>query len=125
MKLSILLLTAVLFIMNGPAVQAHHAGTAFDATKLVTIAGTVKEFKWVNPHIWIILNVPDGNGDLVEWKLEGGSVSILGRNGWNSKILQPGEKVIITANPLRNGKPGGEFQTITKEDGSVLKWGVR
>lgn len=125
MKIRILVLTALMAFLNGPAVQAHHAGTAFDSTVQLTIAGTIKEFKWVNPHIWAILEVPDENGNIVEWKLEGGSVSILGRSGWNSKSLQPGDKVTVTVSPLRSGEPGGEFHTFTKEDGTVLGMQMR
>jgi len=125
MKFKILIFTAALALLNGPAALAHHAGTAFDSTVQLTIAGTIKEFKWVNPHIWVILEVPDGEGNTQDWKLEGGSVSILGRSGWNSKSLVPGDKVTVTVSPLRSGEPGGEFHTFTKEDGTVLGMQMR
>jgi Family of unknown function (DUF6152) len=107
-----------------PTSQAHHAGTAFDATRELTVVGTVKEFKWVNPHIWLYLMVPNAKGEQEEWRLEGGSISILGRAGWNSKLLQPGEKVTVSVSPLRNGENGGEFKTVTKADGKTYGWGM-
>ena len=33
----------------GPAL-AHHSFSMFDQQKVVTLAGTVKELEWVNPH---------------------------------------------------------------------------
>src|SRR5689334_6860480 len=39
-----------------PAV-AHHSFAMFDASQLVSLEGTVKEFQWTNPHAWIILTV--------------------------------------------------------------------
>lgn len=102
---------------------AHHAGTAFDETRQLTIKGTVKEFKWVNPHTWLYLMVPNQAGEPEEWQLEGGSISILARAGWNSKTLQPGDKITVTVKPLRNGANGGSYQTVIKEDGSKFGWG--
>lgn len=119
------LVLAVLCLgLSGVASHAHHAGSAFDMTRELTIVGTVKEFKWVNPHTWLYLMVPDEKGEMVEWKLEGGSISILGRAGWNAKILQPGEKITVTVTPLRSGQPGGEYRTVTKADGKTLGWGT-
>lgn len=118
-----LLLAALVLTLPGPMALAHHAGTAFDMTRQLTVAGTVSEFKWVNPHIWIYLMVPDENGDMVEWRLEGGSISILGRAGWTSDILRSGEKITVTVHPLRSGEPGGEFRDVIKEDGTRVGWG--
>ena len=116
-------LLALLLATSIPA-SAHHAGSAFDNTRELTIAGTVKEFKWVNPHTWLYLLVPNEKGEMEEWKLEGGSISILGRAGWNSKTLLPGDKITVTVTPLRTGEPGGEYRNVTKADGSTFGWGM-
>ncbi len=34
----------------------------FDRAKNVTLIGTVKQFKWANPHSWIELEVPNDKG---------------------------------------------------------------
>lgn len=101
---------------------AHHAGTAFDESRRLTITGTVKEFRWANPHTWLYLMVPNDEGELEEWQLEGGAVSILGRSGWNSKTLQPGDKVTVAVKPLKSGERGGEFSTVTTADGKTYGW---
>src|ERR1700720_1064085 len=36
---------------------AHHSFAMFDASKQVTVAGTVKEFQWTNPHAFILMMV--------------------------------------------------------------------
>ncbi|MGA3158021.1 MAG: DUF6152 family protein, partial [Steroidobacteraceae bacterium] len=62
--------------------HAHHSAAMFDKTKELTLAGTVKEFRFTNPHTWIYLLVVDADGTDQVWELEGGSVSHLVRNGW-------------------------------------------
>jgi hypothetical protein len=113
--------TVALVIAN--AASAHHAGTAFDESRRLKVTGVVKEFKWVNPHCWLYLMVPNAKGELEEWQFEGGAISILGRAGWNSKLLRPGDKIVVSVKPLKSGEHGGEFSTVTKEDGKTYGWG--
>ena len=43
---------------------AHHSYAEFDTEKKVTLEGTVKEFQWTNPHSWMLVMVPNANGEL-------------------------------------------------------------
>ena len=72
-----------------PLAQAHHSNSAFYVTKVITIKGVVKEFKWTNPHVWVILTVDDGKGNKVDWKAEGRPPGILSRAGWTPKSCSP------------------------------------
>lgn len=126
MKAKLIAATAAVIVSVtsvGSSGYAHHAGTAFDETKQLTIKGTVKEFKWVNPHTWLYLMVPNQAGEAEEWQLEGGSISILARAGWNRNTLQSGDKITVVVKPLKNGGNGGEYRTVIKEDGSKMGWG--
>ena len=49
---------------------AHHSGAGVDRTKTVTITGTVKEFRWTNPHSWIDLEVTDAKGTTLRLEVE-------------------------------------------------------
>ena len=51
-------------------VLAHHSFTMFDATKVITITGTVTEFQWTNPHSYIEIDVPDESGAVKHWALK-------------------------------------------------------
>ena len=91
---------------------AHHSPAAFDRTKKVTLVGTVKEFRWQNPHTWIELEVPDEKGKQVVWGVELTSPTYLIRAGWKSNIIKPGDKVSIVVNPVRSGEPSGIFVSL-------------
>jgi hypothetical protein len=99
--------------------MAHHSAAMFDAHKVVTLSGTVKEFQWINPHCFIQLSVPEKNGD-VEWSIEMGSPTQIYRSGWRPSALQPGDKVTIVIHPVRDGTLAGLFVSGTTRDGASL-----
>jgi hypothetical protein len=88
--------------------------------QVITLTGTVKEWKWTNPHTWLYMNVDDGKGGTVEWAVEGRAPGVLGRNGWDRTILKPGEKVTVHCSPAKDGSKVGIIARVTKEDGTIL-----
>jgi hypothetical protein len=115
---SCVVLGAALWLV--PLAQAHHSNSAFYVTKVITIKGVVKEFKWSNPHVWVILTVDDGKGNKVDWKVEGRPPGILGRAGWTPKSLQPGEMITVDLSPAKDASNSGLIARVTKQDGTIL-----
>ena len=101
------------------AASAHHSFATFDMSKQMTVTGTVKEFQWQNPHIWIYLVVKDKE-QMDVWEVEGGSLVGLKREGWTKDAFKPGDKVTITIHPKRDGTHGGSFIQGTTADGKTL-----
>jgi hypothetical protein len=100
---------------------AHHSPAAFEAQKTVTLVGTVKEFRWQNPHTWIEIFVANEKGEQVLWAVELTSPTYLVRSGWKSNTLKPGDKVTIVGRPLKSGEPGSAiFTSVTLADGRTL-----
>jgi hypothetical protein len=99
---------------------AHHSMAGFDRTKTIAVTGTVKEFKWANPHAWIDLEVPDAKSGTIDWNVEMTSPSVLIRAGWKSNVLKPGQKVTVMCHPQQSGEPGGLFVSVTLPDGRTL-----
>ena len=106
-------------LVMATAAWAHHSGAGVDRTRTVTITGTVKEFRWTNPHSWIDLEVTDAKGTAL-WSIEMNPPPYLVRSGWKSSTLKPGDKVSVTLNPIRTGEPGGIFVSVALADGRVL-----
>ncbi|HKH70382.1 MAG TPA: DUF6152 family protein [Vicinamibacterales bacterium] len=111
---------AALVVACSVPVLAHHSPAAFDRSKEVKLVGTVKEFRWQNPHTWIEVLVPDEKGKEVLWGVELTSPTYLIRAGWKSNIIKPGDKVTVIVNPVRSGEPAGIFRSLTLADGRVL-----
>jgi hypothetical protein len=107
-------------IVTAGTVAAHHSPAVFDRTKEVKLTGTVKAFKWQNPHTWLELDVPGEKGGTVTWGVEMTSPTYLIRAGWKNNSVKPGDKVTVVVNPVRTGEPAGIFISITLPDGQTL-----
>ena len=100
--------------------QAHHSFAMFDLSKQVTVSGTVKQFQWTNPHAYIQLVAKDASGRDVEWSMEMGAPMYLYARGWRPRTLRAGQRITVTLNPLRNGRPGGVVRDVTDADGKPV-----
>ena len=115
----------------GPAL-AHHSPAAFEDAEEVTLVGTVKEFRWQNPHTWIEVVVPDEKDRAtVLWAFELTSPTYLIRAGWKSNTIKPGDKVTIVGRPLqvrRAGRPSScrsRWPTAARCSSGRRAWAAR
>jgi hypothetical protein len=116
-------LTKIIFVafifMIGQA-QAHHSSVMFDDKKTIELSGTVKEFQWKNPHVWIQVMVKVADGTTKEWSVEGGGPNSLSRDGWRPTTFRPGEAVTLKVHPMRDGSAAGNFIGAKWADGRTL-----
>ena len=49
---------ALALLLAAPA-AAHHSAAGIDRTRTVTVVGSVRQFKWANPHSWMEVEVPN------------------------------------------------------------------
>lgn len=99
---------------------AHHSAAMFEAERTIEINGTVREFQWTNPHIWIQLEVMNADGAPEEWSVEGGVPNRLFRSGWRPTSFKPGDEVAIVVRPMIDGGKAGIFVGAKLADGSTL-----
>ena len=58
--------------------SAHHGTSNYTGvTETVTLEGTVTEFAWSNPHVFVLFDVKDNNGTIVHWAGEMNSPGVL------------------------------------------------
>jgi Family of unknown function (DUF6152) len=114
-----LLFGAALLAAATPA-YVHHSSAMFDATRAQKLVGTVVEFNWTNPHSSFKVDVPDAEGKVETWAIEMNGPQSLMRSGWKRTTIKQGDKVTVMVRPLRDGKPGGSYMSITLADGTTL-----
>jgi hypothetical protein len=116
--------SAAVLLAAALPVAAHHSFSAeFDATKQVTLDGTVVQMEWVNPHSWLTIDVPKADGTVERWRIEGGSPSVLLRLGWNRNSLPTGTRIKVVAFQAKDGNLRGSSRDIEFPDGRKMNLG--
>jgi hypothetical protein len=111
-------------VLAASAVTAHHSVPGqFDTSKPMTLKGVISKVDWINPHIYVHLDVKDADGSTVTWALSTLPTAMMRRAGLTKETLQgkPGEVVTIDAVPARDGsKHLGWINKITYADGHTI-----
>jgi hypothetical protein len=116
-------LSATLLGLAGPAL-AHHSFAMFDNDHQTKVEGTVTDFEWTNPHVYIQLAVADPGGAVRKYTVECANPGILNRVGWKFNVVKPGDKLKLVVAPLRdNPMGGGLLHEMVLPDGRVLSNG--
>jgi Family of unknown function (DUF6152) len=111
---------AALLLGLAASANAHHSGAMFDRARTVTLVGTILEYQFKNPHVWIEVLVPGKNGKPVQWSIEGEGPALMARIGMGPRVFRKGDPVTVRAHPLRDGRSGGSFVDIKLADGKVI-----
>ena len=110
-----------LLILPAADGSAHHSFAAqYDGRRTVTIQGVVKEFRFVNPHAMVTVDVTDETGRVVQWLVELAGRLNLGDVGWTADSVKIGERITVTGNPTHTASPRIFFRTIVRPDGTEL-----
>ncbi|MEO8466122.1 MAG: DUF6152 family protein [Gammaproteobacteria bacterium] len=114
---------ATLLLSVCASAHAHHSFAMFEHDKQIKLQGTVKDFQWTNPHVYIEIDVADESASRKVWTIECANPGILNRVGWKFNMIKPGDKIDIIVAPLRSGEPGALLKQITLADGRVFSNG--
>jgi hypothetical protein len=115
------LLLALLALALSMAADAHHAfSPVFDESRTISVAGVVTEFRLVNPHAWMTVDVTDEAGNVVQWTVEFGGRLNLTVGGWTDDSIQAGERITVSGNPTHTGSPRLFFRRLVRADGTEL-----
>ena len=87
---------------SAPLLRAHHAiGAVYDNSRPQSIQGTVREFHFVNPHPWIVVDAAGTAGTAEAWRLEMDNRSELAGVGMTADTLKPGDRVMVVGSRSR------------------------
>ena len=115
-------LGAIAFMILGmTSVRAHHAfSPVYDDKRTVTIEGVVTEFRFVNPHSMMTMEVRDESGAVTKWVVEFAGRLNLSEVGWTAESIKAGERVSVTGNPTWEKMPRLFFLRLVHPDGTEL-----
>jgi hypothetical protein len=112
-----LVVVAGLMVSVVPTLAHHSFSAEFDSTKPVTLKGAVTKVEWLNPHIWLYLDVKDDSGKVAHWQCEGGAPNSLTRSGWTKNALKEGDAITITGTLAKDKSSTCNASSVTLPDG--------
>jgi hypothetical protein len=116
-------LTALL-LLSAALLRAHHSAAAeFDTSKPVVLRGTVTKVDWMNPHVFIWVDVADPKGKVTNWQVESVAPNYLQRLGWNKQTLKAGDSVTIQAFMAKDQAHLAKTDAVTLPDGRQITTG--
>ena len=117
---SVALLTA-----HAVGVSAHHSFAAeFDATKPITLTGTVTKVEMVNPHGWIYMDVKQPDGTVKNWAIEAVAPSTLAARGLKKNTIPIGLELVVQGYRAKDGSTTANGNIIKLPDGRELAVGA-
>ena len=101
--------------------SAHHAISAFDRSRTVTVTGTVIQWQFINPHAGLWFEADDGSGNVVEWTAEfQGTLDLYRHFSWNKDTFKPGDTVTVTGFPANDGSANLATRIVVFADGTEV-----
>ncbi len=93
MKTHFLLAIGFLLLYSAGA-SAHHSHASLDPNNVQQQTGVVTKYSWRMPHVFIKLDGPNAQGEVVEWTIELLHPAGMAALGWDENSLKPGERII-------------------------------
>ena len=122
-KFAIISLAVVVLPAVSVPLFAHHGNAAYDTTKTITLKGTVTEYTWANPHVFLKVDAKDDSGNTSHWVIEAQSTVTQNAAGWSRTTFKTGDEVTLDVIPIKNGSPIGRFKGRIVINGTVFKEG--
>jgi hypothetical protein len=106
-------------------VFAHHSFEAeFRSTDPVEVKGVMSKVDWINPHIYLYVDVKDASGKVTTWSVEGGPTRHMRDAGVtrNSVEAAVGQNMDIWGYPAKDGKTVMFLKTMYFPDGHFISY---
>ena len=125
MKSRFALLIGVLMLAATTAGAHHSTAGIYQQDVVVQLKGKVKEWRFINPHPSLKLEVVDDKGVTHEWDVSygGSAVAHLKRRGYSATTFKPGDVIIVKGHPTILKDAYGllmETGDPTHEDGTPI-----
>jgi hypothetical protein len=114
-------LVVAALVLSAKGAPAHHSFSAvYDDRRTIDVTGVVTQFRFVNPHAMMSMDVTDDAGKVVKWTVEFAGRLNLSEVGWTADSIKSGERVTVTGNPTHEPSSRIAFRRLVRADGTVL-----
>ncbi len=117
--LTAVLASAIALAVSSPA-WSHHSHAMFDHEKEVTIKGTVTDWVFRNPHVFLYVTAKNETGETVKYSVEMSNITNMIKVGFSATTFKAGDQVTVTMHPLNDGRPGGNYLVANSADCKTL-----
>ena len=116
-----LFVVAALLVSVRSASPHHSFSAVYDDKRTISVTGVVTQFRFVNPHALMSVDVTDETGKVSRWTVEFAGRLNLSEVGWTADSIKSGERVTVTGNPARSIPARMAFRRLLRPDGTVLQ----
>ena len=116
MQLKAFALAATSALLLAYPALAHHSHANYEQAEFIEMEGTVTQVMWMNPHVWLYMEVEKDDGTSSVWALEGGSIGALMRGGWQPDSIQVGDPIQVRCHHLKDGSDGCLLGYVTTDE---------
>ncbi len=96
------LLVLIVALWSGTAPAHHSFASIYDTGKSVTVTGSVREFQFVHPHPFLVVEVRGKSGERQTWRAEMDNRFELEQIGITGNTFRPGDEVVVSGSPGRS-----------------------
>ena len=116
-------MTVACLLLAAPSAAHHSTSAIFETGKQVPVTGTLTAVQWVNPHIFLFLDVPRAGGGMQRWKIEANPPAWWRGLGVNRADFAKGltQTVTVEGHPSKTGVPYLYLRKITFANGDSLE----
>lgn len=118
--ISRVLLTFLAILLVSHPASGHHSRAGYNTSENISLQGHIAKVKWVNPHVFITIQVVDEANGVVAWEIEGPPPAMLRRGGWARETLRVGDTITASGNPAKSASHLLYATNIQPAEGEVF-----
>jgi hypothetical protein len=119
-KIVVFMLVILAVLAVSAPMFAHHGTAAYDTKNIVTVKGTMTDFRFINPHVQLYFDVKNEKGEVEKWQAELTAPNKLARAGWDKYTLKPGDSITASGYVGKNDAHTMWINKLIGPDGTQL-----
>lgn len=118
-------LTVCFVLLPVPLFAHHGTNISYDRNTSFTVTGVVTDYRHINPHPALFIDVTDEDGTITNWTIEVAPTPYtLALRGWNKRRTEEGLKagtvLTVTMAPSRAGTPSALLRNAVDEENVTI-----